>query len=242
MSPGLKQLRVLVTNDDGVSAPGLDAVVQALRKYGLDVSVVAPATDESGTGGKVTGGALTATDATTASGYPAKAVAGTPADSVIWALDQGGLHFVPDLVVSGANRGANLGPAIDGSGTVGAARAAAVHNIPSIAVSAGYGDPIDYAAAVRALLSYLQNHLDEITAHHRGAPVAKVISINSPTCAVGKIRGTVSVPLATDERGFDHTTPVDCKSTLKKPTDDIEAFVNGFVAVSRIPLHPSTGN
>ena len=70
-------LHILVTNDDGVGAPGIDAVVQALSALpATEVTVVAPATNQSGTGGQTTPGPLTVTDATTASGYPAKAVAG----------------------------------------------------------------------------------------------------------------------------------------------------------------------
>ena len=93
------------------------------RAPATEVTVVAPATNQSGTGGQTTPGPLTVTDATTASGYPAKAVAGFPADTVIWALDQGGVTQKPDLVVSGINFGQNLGPAVAISGTVGAAEA-----------------------------------------------------------------------------------------------------------------------
>jgi 5'-nucleotidase len=65
-------LRVLVTNDDGYAAPGIDAVVQALRALPrTSVVVVAPATNESGIGGKTTPGTITASAARTASGYPA---------------------------------------------------------------------------------------------------------------------------------------------------------------------------
>ena len=105
---------------------GIDAVVQALRKLpDTKVTVVAPATNQSSTGGKTTPGPLTVTDATTASGYPAKAVAGYPADTIRWAIDDHGIDFTPDLVVSGINFGQNIGPITDISGTVGAARAAA---------------------------------------------------------------------------------------------------------------------
>ena len=70
-------LRILVTNDDGVGAPGINATVEALTALPhTKVTVVAPLTNQSGTGAKVTPGTLTATNAMTASGYPAKAVAG----------------------------------------------------------------------------------------------------------------------------------------------------------------------
>ena len=104
-------LKVLVTNDDGYDADGIDAVVEGLRALpDTEVTVVAPLANQSGTGGKTTDGPLTVTDVKTKSGYPAKAVDGFPADTVIWAIDQHGIDFTPDLVVSGINFGQNIGP------------------------------------------------------------------------------------------------------------------------------------
>ena len=131
-------LTILVTNDDGVTAPGINATVQALSALPhTKVTVVAPLTNQSGTGAKVTGGTLTVTDATTASGYPAKAVAGYPADTIIWAIDDHGIAQRPDLVVSGINFGENIGPLASLSGTVGAAQTALARGIPALAVSQG---------------------------------------------------------------------------------------------------------
>lgn len=235
-----RQLRVLVTNDDGVGAEGIDMLVRGLKVLEVDVVVVAPATQQSGQGGNETGGPLTVVDATTLSGFPAKAVEGFPADSVIWALDQGGIDFVPDLVISGINEGQNLGPVIDQSGTVGAARAAAVRNIPSIAVSAGFAADIDYQAAVAAVLDYLTSHVGEIAGHPEGTPVAEVVSINVPSCeGTGAIRGIVDVPLASDLQGYEYTAPSDCASTLLDPADDVQAYFNGYIAVSPTPLQPA---
>jgi 5'-nucleotidase len=241
IEPETAQLRVLVTNDDGVGAAGIDALVEALQTLELDITVVAPATQQSGQGSNITDGPLTVTDTTTASGFPAKAVAGFPADTVIWAIDQKGIDFIPDLVISGANEGQNLGPVVDLSGTVGAARAAAIRNIPAIAVSAGLGEPVDYQAATDAVLAYLTDHIGEIASHVDGAPVADVISINTPTCTPGTaIRGTVDIPLATDLQGYDYGAPVDCNGTLDNPADDVQAFFNGYVAISPTPLQPAT--
>ena len=80
-------LRILVSNDDGFDALGIDAVVEALRALpGVTVTVVAPATNQSGTGEQITDGPLTATSEQTLSGYPATAVQGFPADSIIYAI------------------------------------------------------------------------------------------------------------------------------------------------------------
>src|SRR4051794_1622826 len=135
-------LQILVTNDDGYGAKGIDAVVQALQALpDTEVTVVAPLANQSGVGGKTTPGPLTATDVQTLSGHPAKAVDGTPADAIIWAIDQHGIDFTPDLVVSGLNFGQNVGSAVDISGTVGAARAAAARGIPALAASQSLPDP-----------------------------------------------------------------------------------------------------
>ena len=142
-----------MTNDDGYSAPGIDAVVQGLRTLpDVSITVVAPLANQSGTGGKTTPGTLAVTDVKTASGYAAKAVAGFPADTVIWAVDQHGLAQKPQVVISGVNFGQNLGVATNLSGTVGAARAAASRGIPALAASAGLAPPgvaaPDFATAV----------------------------------------------------------------------------------------------
>ena len=102
-------LRILVTNDDGVTAPGIDALVEALRELPrVKVTVVGPATNQSGTSDKTTAGSLVTAESTTESGYPAVAVPGYPADSVNVALDAG-LVKKPHVVISGVNQGQNLG-------------------------------------------------------------------------------------------------------------------------------------
>lgn len=223
-------LQVLVTNDDGVAAAGINALVQGLVEgSGVDVSVVAPAENQSGSDGKTTEGDLVATDAQTSEGYPATAVAGFPADSVDWALD-GGIDVIPDLVMSGVNAGQNIGPLTDVSGTVGAARAAVAKGVPALAVSQGLGDPPDFALGVKYALDWLDQNRAALATGD--APV-EVVSINVPTCTSGAVRGIVDVPTATDE-GRD-LVAVNCESTLAKPSDDVEAFTNGFASESVVP-------
>jgi 5'/3'-nucleotidase SurE len=133
-------LRILLTNDDGYDAPGIKAVHEALVAAGHYVTLVAPQTDQSGSGMRVsTQGTLD---------YERHdegiwSVDGSPADSVLVGL----LHIMqsepPDLVVSGANFGPNLGYA-SSSGTVGAATMAMHVGIPAIAISVGI-DPAEYA-------------------------------------------------------------------------------------------------
>ncbi|HEY8216008.1 MAG TPA: 5'/3'-nucleotidase SurE [Acidimicrobiia bacterium] len=231
-------LRILVTNDDGYAAPGIDAVVEALRKLpDVKVTVIAPAENKSGTGSSTTPGQLTTSKVTTVSGYPAIAVAGFPADTVIYALEQGGLKKKPNVVISGINQGQNIGLAVDLSGTVGAAKAAAARGIPALAVSQGVrpdAEP-DYKAGVARALRWFKDHRKALTPK-KGKKVEVVLdNLNVPSCSTGKVRGLVEVPVASsDVQGFGD--PQDCSSTLTNPANDIEAFKNGYATITELPV------
>ena len=125
---------ILVINDDGVNSIGLSALAKELKKLG-DVIVVTPGGERSGIGKAISIGQVNITETVFDDGTKAYATTGTPADSFLLAVNKI-LKSVPDLVVSGINIGPNLG--IDDvltSGTVGATFEAAIHNVPSIAVS-----------------------------------------------------------------------------------------------------------
>ncbi|MGH9032116.1 MAG: 5'/3'-nucleotidase SurE [Acidimicrobiia bacterium] len=224
------KLRVLVTNDDGVAAAGIDVLVEALRELRrVKVTVVAPAENQSGKGDATTPGVLSATDTTTASGFRATAVAGTPADSVLYGLEDV-VTKEPHLVVSGINEGQNLGPALDISGTVGAALTAAREGIPALAASQGLGDEPDYPEAAELAIDWVKEHRKRLV---RGrVDPDEIANLNVPTCATGEVRGLVEVPpLTTGEL----LPPSDCESTLEDPPDDVVAFSNGFATLSEIP-------
>ena len=205
------RLRVLVTNDDGVKAPGIDVLVNALRKMAnVDVTVVAPAEDESGTGDRVTPGlaSLGTSKSKTASGYPAVAVKGSPADAVLWAL--GGASSGVLISWSRASTPAeNVGAGVPTSGTVGAARAAARNGVRALAVSQGSGDPPDYPASARRAVAWVKQHRTAILAQRgKAADLVGVDNLNVPTCTSGRVRGLVRVPVSASEA----STP-DCTST-----------------------------
>jgi 5'-nucleotidase len=230
-APKPATLRVLVTNDDGVAAPGIDALVRGLRKLDrVQVTVVAPAGNQTGQGDNTTPGPLTTAEATTTSGYPAIAVQGYPADTVNFALD-GGIPKKPHLVASGINAGQNLGPVVNVSGTVGAARTAVRRGVPAVAVSQGLPEPFDYPAGVREAVRWVKQHRKALTKKDATMPT-DVANINVPTCTTGKMRGLVEVPSATTG---DAGTTSDCTSTLKDPPDDVVAFQNGYAALSEVP-------
>jgi len=227
--PAPRSLTILVTNDDGNTTPGIGALVQALLKVPKATIVVAmPATNQSGTDSNISPGPVTATKTTTTTGYPAYAVNGTPADSVNWALAHLGR---PNVVVSGVNDGQNIGAFTEISGTVGAAHTAARAGIPALAISQGLGNPIPYDLAASFALSWVKQHRSAILKHKRGSPVL-FDNLNVPTCPAGSVRGIVNVPAAQTTTNA-LITP-DCTSKATAPSNDIDAFNEGFAPLSAL--------
>ncbi len=139
-------MRILLSNDDGVEAPGLSALWQAVKDLG-EVTVVAPASPQSAAGHAITvHGAMEVRRlaAVGPAGMPAIAVDGRPADCVRLAV-RSLLGAPPDLVLSGMNQGANVGINVFYSGTVAAAAEGAMLGIPAVAFSASQDEgPIDF--------------------------------------------------------------------------------------------------
>jgi 5'-nucleotidase len=129
-------VRVLLTNDDGISAPGLQAARRALREIdGVEVDVVAPDSNRSATARSITTRSpLTVEEIEFGDGERGYATDGTPVDCVRFA-ELGLVGHRPDLIVSGINHGANLGDDITYSGTVAAALEGIILGIPAVAVS-----------------------------------------------------------------------------------------------------------
>jgi 5'-nucleotidase len=230
-------LQILVSNDDGVGAPGLDALVQALvKRPGVKVTVVAPADNSSGTGGQ-TSPDPTGSPAKTASGYDAIAVKGFPADAVNYGLTK---VFTPanppDLVMAGINAGQNLGPSTDLSGTVGAARAGANAGVVSIAISAGFPEPPDYVSAVAAAMKWLDDHEDDLRTSP--LPPISVFVLNTPTCTTGRIKGTLEVAPDFNASLADAIAPADCSSTDPPTSTDVPSFHVGFATLAEVTIEP----
>lgn len=229
-------LSILVTNDDGFGSAGIDALANELQGLPeVTVTVVAPETNQSGTSTNTSPGLPKATSRSTASGAPATAVLGFPADSVRYGLDEV-LDEAPDLVIAGINEGQNVSTLTEISGTVGAAREAAGRGIPAIAVSQGLGEPPeggepDYASAAEIVAGWITSHRDELA---DGSASAVVLNVNVPTCVAGAVRGVVQVPLAPDLEGLVFTS-IDCTSPqVEDPTTDIAAFNAGFASATTL--------
>ncbi len=235
----LKRLRILVTNDDGVGAEGIDAIVEALvLDSDNDVIVSAPDVNKSGSSDSTNCGTLATDEVTTSSGYPATAIDGCPADAVNHALAS--LYAPaeqPHVVISGINEGQNVSTIVAGlSGTIGAAKTAARSGVPAVAASQGKpnaGRQFDYPAGVDAVLEWLSDNREALLPGNT-TPV-DITNINIPSCATGSVRGTVIVPLASGMTGI--VDPQDCRSTRRNPADDTTALLNGFIPHTLIPLN-----
>ncbi len=149
------QMKILVTNDDGIDAPGLWAVVGELSKVG-EVSVIAPQREQSGVGASITLRQPIRANKVEPrlGGIEAYSAEGTPADCVIVGIRSLLLGKI-DLLVSGINRGPNIGHDVFVSGTVGAALQGYLRGIPSLAISVNGYEDLDFEAAakVTALLA-----------------------------------------------------------------------------------------
>lgn len=230
---------VLLANDDGVTAPGLEALREALGKH-ADVIVCAPEANQSATSHSLSlhrplrlrhvGAGLFALD-------------GTPADCVYVALHSGTriLPRRPDLVVSGMNHGLNLGVDVFYSGTVAAAREAALRGIPSVAVSADAGADRDAAARLGAALSLAT--LRAFAATPRTAPL---INVNIPPGDAWTVRATrlgarlyaEDVDYRHDPRGREYLWIGGAGSVRHDhvPGSDTEAFDSGVASVTPLSL------
>ncbi|MFM7061301.1 MAG: 5'/3'-nucleotidase SurE [Actinomycetes bacterium] len=232
----LPTLDILVTNDDGYAAPGIDALVERLRDLpGVEITVVAPATNQSGTSDRATPGdvsALTAAKVATASGFPATAVTGFPADSVNYALDV--LDLEPDLVVAGSNAGQNLGVVAPISGTVGAARTAVRRGYPAVAVSQGLADPADFGPSVDTAVAWIESNRAALAGGVERTELLEVVNVNAPACLL--VRGVVAVPLASAP----NAEPVDCASRVTAGPDDAASFAHGFATVTFLTADTQT--
>ena len=151
---------ILLTNDDGIYAPGLAAMERELKRLG-DVVVVAPATEQSGVGHSITFlTPLMAKEAYDGERRRGWAVEGSPADCVKLAVGKF-CDREPDLIVSGINGGLNVGINVLYSGTVAAATEGALYGIPSIAVSLEYDDQARFDRAAQLSVGLIEQLLEQ---------------------------------------------------------------------------------
>jgi 5'-nucleotidase len=169
---------IVVTNDDGVQAPGILALATAMRQLG-EVTIIAPSINQSASGHKKTLFTdVPVSQVVLADDSPAYSVGGSPADCIAFAA-LGLLPWPPDIVVSGINRGSNMGQDITYSGTVTAALEAAIHGVKAVAVSLANRDADSvegYEEAARVATQVVQRALE------KPLPPLTILNVNVPLC------------------------------------------------------------
>jgi 5'-nucleotidase len=236
---------ILVTNDDGVFAPGLLALVQEMRKLGK-VSILAPDRNWSGGGHvKTLDRALRVREVRLTDGTQAFASDGAPSDCV--AIATLGYFEQPiDLVVSGINAGANLGHDVTYSGTVTAAMEAVVAGVPGIAVSLeiveGRIGELDYGPAARAAGRVVHQVIENDLPHEI------LFNVNVPFLPEDKILGTrltwqglriyhSRLDKRSDPRGEPYYwIGGDAPTGVPEHGTDVGALADGFVSVTPLQL------
>jgi 5'-nucleotidase len=174
---------ILITNDDGVTAPGIQNLIEAVKDLGK-VVVVAPDKPQSGMGHAITIGApLRLHKVNLASGVEAYSCTGTPVDCVKLAVDKV-LHRKPDLCLSGINHGANHSINVIYSGTMSAAVEAAIESIPSVGFSLlDYSIEADFSGARKYVRIIVEKMLAQKQDKHT------VLNVNIPALPAEHIKG-----------------------------------------------------
>lgn len=232
-APPVAELRVVLVNDDGVTNPAIDAMLGLLlQEEGLEVTVVAPAEERSGTGDSLTEGGATYEEASTPGGVRGYAVHGFPGDAVVVALER--LALDPHLVVSGVNPGQNIGPLAAVSGTVGAARTAIRRGVPALAVSAGLTfDEEQFAFAAGLALDWIREHRSDLLAGDHQTET--VTSINVPACPVDAMGELRAVPRAPELPAGVDVFESTCDLRDPRPDTDVEAIMVGYPSITQVP-------
>lgn len=175
-------MKILLTNDDGIYAPGLLALKRELEILG-DVYAVAPDRPRSATGHSITlHKPLRVSRIELADGSTGYATNGTPSDCIVLAL-AAVLDDDPDLVVSGINPGPNLGEDLSYSGTVSAAMEGAICGFPSFAISLAGEDVFDFHAAAKFAVRLASK------IHQNSLPKDMLLNVNVPALPEGEIAG-----------------------------------------------------
>lgn len=238
-------MRILLTNDDGINAPGLGVLEAIAASLGDDIWVCAPAEEQSGAGHS-----LTLSQPVRLRKHAAKrfSVSGTPTDSVSMALGVLMADNPPDLILSGVNRGANLGDDVTYSGTVSAAMEGALAGVRSIALSQvtakeNMGDAVPFSAAEawgeRVLRPLVTMDFAPRT----------LVNINFPALSADAVKGVrvvrqgfhdygrAKIVKGMDPRGYPYYW-FGLHDMVHTPShdSDLEAIADGYIAVTPLQL------
>ena len=171
--------KILITNDDGIDAPGIKVLAEGLSELG-ELTVVAPDREQSASGHSLTLQRPLRISKRAAGWY---AVDGTPTDCVFLGVNHLMRQEAPDLVISGINRGGNLGDDITYSGTVSAAFEATLLGIPAIAISLEYKSDFNFSTAVKVAREVAEKVIRD------GMPSDTLLNVNVPDLPWDELSG-----------------------------------------------------
>lgn len=230
-------MEILLTNDDGIYAPAIARLKQAVNNLG-NITVVAPDAEQSGASHSITfNRPLIARKVFINNNFFGYGISGSPADCVKLAVREL-MKQPPNLIISGINMGANLGINVLHSGTVAAAIEGAILGIPSLAVSLEYSaipDTENAAVFTRKIIDCLIRH---------DLPCGTLLNVNIPSIPWNRIKGikiTKQFTLGLDERFDKHTDPNGQTfywlASIGKPTSceqgaDIDAIKDGYISIT----------
>ncbi|MDR2135150.1 MAG: 5'/3'-nucleotidase SurE [Treponema sp.] len=239
-------MNILLTNDDGLESPGILLLASALRESGRRVTVLAPDRDRSGVSHSISflGGPLVLKPR----GEDTWACSGLPVDCVVTAM-LGGIPYKPDLILSGINRGANLGTDLLYSGTAAAARQGSLFGVPSIALSLA-DDGRDPVFHWRMAVDFSLSRLDELAARWKAGTFVNVNIPNDPRGPGGMVPAFPSLrqyhdSLQTlDAPGGDRYCFFSAGEVTVTPQagSDRDAVSQNLAAVSSVWVHPVSGD
>ena len=232
-------MRILVTNDDGIGAPGIATLEKIAASLSDDVWVVAPETEQSGSAHSLSLRRPLRIRETSPQHF---AVDGTPTDCVLLALKEILKDKAPDLLLSGVNRGSNLGEDVTYSGTIAAAMEGTLFDIPSIALSLTIapGSPIKWHVPERHAGDLISRILAETIPPHT------LINLNFPN--VDDVKGVLVAPQGkrelgdnlhkyTDPEGTPYYWIGSMRNTPEDPPDsDFAAISRGYISLTPIYL------
>jgi 5'/3'-nucleotidase len=177
-------VRILITNDDGIHAPGLDVCEEIARELSDDIWIVAPELDQSGVSHSLSLNDPLRLREVAAHRY---AVKGTPTDCVIMGVRHLLAEMPPDLVLSGVNRGQNAAEDVSYSGTIAGAMEGTVLGIPSLSLSQSYGPETRQKPHWETAIRFAPDIIRKVLAE--GMPRNVMVNVNFPDCTPDEVAG-----------------------------------------------------